>query len=109
MPEFMNPFSGLAPGRKMTPRELTRGIRLALAAEQEAIHLYEALADAAEDPFAVRVLQDVADEERVHVGEFQKLLNLLLPDEADKLREGGDELLEMQAREQPPPSREGGR
>ena len=46
MPEFMNPFPGMTPGRKMKDRELARAIRLSLAAEQEAIHLYEALADA---------------------------------------------------------------
>ncbi len=95
MPEFMNPFSGLAPGRKMTKRELTRAIRLSLAAEQEAIHLYEALADATDDALAAEVLQDVADEEREHAGEFQRLLNILLPDEAELMRNGADEVDEI--------------
>ena len=33
MAEFINPFSGMAPDRKLTNRELARAIRLALAAE----------------------------------------------------------------------------
>jgi len=42
MPEFVNPFSGMAPDRKMTNAELIRALRLNIAAEEEAIHLYEA-------------------------------------------------------------------
>jgi rubrerythrin len=95
MAEFVNPFSGMAPDRKLSDRELARAIRLALAAEEEAIHLYEALADAADDPVAAEVLQDVADEERVHAGEFQEVLRRLLPDENQRLEEGAQEVREM--------------
>ena len=79
----------------MTARELTRAIRLTLAAEQEAVHLYEALADATDNKLAVEVLQDIADEERVHAGEFQRLLNILLPDEEKLLAEGAEEVDEL--------------
>lgn len=95
MPEFMNPFTGMTPDRKLTGRELTRAIRLALAAEEEAIHLYEALADATDHKLAKKVFQDVADEEREHVGEFQRLLNILLPDEAELMGHGAKEVDEM--------------
>ena len=97
MAEFINPFSGKAPDRKLTDRELARAIRLTLAAEEEAIHLYEALADASENPLAVRVLQDVADEEKVHAGEFQELIRILLPNEQQLLKKGTDEVQEMAA------------
>jgi rubrerythrin len=96
MPEFVNPFSGLTPDRKMTPRELSRAIRMALAAEEEAVHMYEAMADAANDVLAAKVLQEVADEERVHAGEFQKLLTILLPDEQEHLEHGAEEVAEVQ-------------
>ena len=79
----------------MTKRELTRAVRLALAAEEEAVHLYEALADATDDALAKEVLQDIADEERVHAGEFQRLLNILLDDEEKWLAEGAAEVDEM--------------
>lgn len=95
MPEFMDPFVGFTPGRKMTDRELTRALRLALAAEQEAIHLYEALADATDHPLAREVLQDIANEEREHAGEFQRLLNILLPDEEELMAHGAREVDEM--------------
>lgn len=97
MPEFLDPFKGLTPGRKLTPRELTRALRLALSAEEEAIHLYEALADATDYPLAKKVLQDVANEEREHAGEFQRLLNILLPDEAAFMAHGAKEVDEMAA------------
>ena len=92
MPEFVNPFSGVVPGRKMTKRELVRAIRLTLSAEEEATHLYNALADATDDPLAKAVLEDIADEERVHVGEFQRLINILLPDEEKWLADGAAEV-----------------
>ncbi|MFW6164396.1 MAG: ferritin-like domain-containing protein [Planctomycetota bacterium] len=92
MPEFLNPFVGAVPGRTLTLRELTRAVRLSLAAEEEAVHLYEAIADATDHPLAKAVLQDVANEERVHAGEFQRLLNLLLPDEAGLMAEGAAEV-----------------
>jgi len=95
MPEFVNPFSGIIPDRKLTARELSRALRLALSAEEEAVHLYEALADATDDELAKAVLQDIADEERVHAGEFQRLLNILLPDEEKWLADGAAEVDEL--------------
>jgi len=95
MAEFLNPFSGTVPGRKLTDRELARAIRLDLAAEEEAIHLYEAHADATDNALAKKVLQDIADEERIHVGEFQRLLKILLPDEEGLLAKGAEEVDEM--------------
>lgn len=94
MPEFVNPFSGTVP-RKVTSRELTRALRLSLAAEEEAIHLYEALADATDNTLAATVLQDIANEERVHVGEFQRLINILVKDEERFLAEGSEEVDEI--------------
>jgi len=94
MPEFLNPFAGVVPDRKLKPRELSRALRLSRAAEEEAVHLYEALADATDDKLAKKVLQEIADEERVHAGEFQKLLNILLKDEEKLLAEGAAEVEE---------------
>lgn len=95
MAEFINPFSGVVPERKLSERELTRAIRLALSAEEEAVHLYEALADATDSELAKAVLQDIANEERVHAGEFQRLLNMLLADEETHLADGAAEVDEI--------------
>ena len=95
MPEFTNPFSGVVPSRKLTDAELARALRLNLSAEEEAVHLYEAHADATDNELAQKVLRDIANEERVHVGEFQRLLSLLLDDEDQFLSEGAKEVDEM--------------
>jgi len=92
MPEFIDPFKGVIPDRKLSPRELTRAIRLAISAEEEAIHLYEALADSVDNPLAKEVLQDIANEEKVHAGEFQRLLSIMLPDEEGFLAKGAGEV-----------------
>jgi rubrerythrin len=95
MPEFVNPFSGVVPDRKLTKSELIRALRLNLAAEEEAVHAYESHADATDNELAKAVLHDIANEERVHVGEFQRLLNILAEDEAAFLAEGAGEVDEM--------------
>ncbi len=97
MPEFVNPFVGIVPGRKLTLRELTRALRLSLSAEEEAVHIYESIADATDNELARSVLQDIANEERVHKGEFQRLISLLLPDEDQLMEEGAAEVDEMNA------------
>lgn len=97
MPEFVNPFSGTVPDRKLTKEELIRAIRLNVAAEHEAIHLYMAHADATDHPLAKQVLIDIANEEREHVGEFNRLLEILTGDEAEWLEEGREEVDEMLA------------
>ena len=95
MPEFVHPFSGVLPDRKLSTRELVRAVRLSLAAEEEAVHLYEALADATDHPLAKTVLQDIANEEKVHTGEFQRLLSIILEDEDKWLQEGAAEVNQM--------------
>jgi rubrerythrin len=97
MPEFINPFSGKVPDRKLTKQELIRAIRLDIAAEHEAIHLYMAHAEAIDDPLAKKILIDIANEEREHVGEFMRLLEILTGDEAEWLAEGRQEVEEMMA------------
>jgi len=81
MPNFGSPFSGLTNDRKLTDAELIRAIRFMVAAEYEAIQMYMQLADSTDNKLAVGVLKDIADEERVHAGEFLRLLRELAPDE----------------------------
>lgn len=95
MPEFVNPFSGSVPDRKLTEQELIRAIRLNIAAEHEAVHLYMAHAEATDHPLAKAVLTDVANEEREHIGEFMRLLNILTGDEDAWLSHGFAEVDEM--------------
>jgi rubrerythrin len=92
MPEFGSPFSGLAHGRKLTKAELIRAIRFLVAAEYEAVQMYMQLAESIDNKLAAEVLGDIADEERVHAGEFLRLLKELAPDEDKFYAEGAKEV-----------------
>ena len=94
MPEFGSPFSGLANDRKLTDTELVRAIRFMVAAEYEAVQLYMQLAGSTNNQLAKEVLKDIADEERVHAGEFLRLLYELAPDEKKFYAEGAKEVEE---------------
>jgi rubrerythrin len=63
-----------------------------VAAEYEAIQLYMQLAESTDNKLAIEVLTDIADEERVHAGEFLRLLHELAPDEKKFYGEGAKEV-----------------
>ena len=94
MPDFGNPFSGLANKQKLTKEELIRAIRFMISAEYEAIQLYMQLAESTDNQLTIEVLKDIADEERVHAGEFLCLLKQLAPDEEKFYAEGAEEVEE---------------
>jgi rubrerythrin len=103
MPEFAQPFAGNNLDRNLSHAELVRAIRYVIAAEFEAIQLYNQLADASDDALAREVLRDIADEEKVHVGEFYRLLMELDPKENDfylkGMQEVEDEIEKLKAKE----------
>jgi rubrerythrin len=92
MPQFINPFAGMVPARKMDREELIRALRQDHAAEEEAIHLYTAHADATDNPVAKKILLDIADEEKVHAGEFLRLIEMLTGDEGKFILEAAYEV-----------------
>ena len=95
MPDFGNPFSGLAKDCKLTDAELVRAIRFMVSAEYEAVQLYMQLTESTDNQLAIDVLRDIADEERVHAGEFLRLLHELAPKEKKLYDEGAEEVQEM--------------
>lgn len=94
MPDFGHPFSGMKKDRKLTDQELIRSIRFMISAEYEAIQLYMQLAESTDNKLAIEVLTDIANEERVHAGEFLRLLKELAPDEEKFYAEGAEEVEE---------------
>jgi len=94
MPEFGNPFSVLKHDRLLTHAELVRAIRFMIAAEYEATQLYEQLAESTDEVLAQKVLRDIAGEEKVHAGEFLRLLKELQPDEEGFYQQGAQEVEE---------------
>jgi rubrerythrin len=86
---FQDPFAGLVPDRPLNEGELTRAIRLDLAGEEEAIATYEAHAEAAGNDVLVQlVFTSIANEEKVHVGELQMLLDILTGSEFEHMTKG---------------------
>ena len=95
MPEFSTPFAVLKNDRKLTDQELIRAIRFMIAAEYEAVQLYQQTAESTDHALAREVLLDIANEEKEHAGEFLRLLRELDPDEESFYKEGYEEVEEM--------------
>lgn len=94
MASFANPFAGNVP-KKLTKEELIQAVRLNIAGELEAIYIYDAHVQAIDDPVAKKVIADIRDEEKAHVGELMTLLKYLDPEEAVHFAEGEEEVKEM--------------
>lgn len=77
--DFSDPFVGLTPGRKLTTEEILRALRIDVAAELDAINLYQAHIDAIDDERVRQVIAHIRDEEKEHVAEFLELINSLDP------------------------------
>ena len=98
MPEFSSPFTVLKSDRKLNHEELVRAIRFMIAAEYEAVQLYQQTAERTDNEIARAVLLDIANEEKEHAGEFLRLLRELEPDEEKFYKEGYEEVEEMIAK-----------
>ena len=81
----------MASVRKLTHSELVRAIRFMIAAEFEAIQLYEQLAESTDHEVARKVLQDIIKEEKEHAGAFRHLLALIAPEDEADYAEGREE------------------
>lgn len=93
MPNFANPFQGNV-NRKISKQELIQAIRLDIAGELEAIYVYDAHVMATDDPLAKKVIGEIRDEEKAHVGELMTLLKHLDPQEAEHFLSGEAEVRE---------------
>ena len=94
MATISNPFVMEVP-RKLTDEELVNAIRQDIIGELEAIHEYDAHVQATDHEDAKKVLSDIRDEEREHMGERLELFERLAPDEKALHDEGRGEVREM--------------
>jgi rubrerythrin len=69
-----------------------------IAAEYEAVQMYQQTAESTDNELAREVLLDIANEEKEHAGEFLRLLRELAPDEEKFYRDGYEEVEEMIAK-----------
>ena len=81
--------------RKMNTGELARAIMQDIAAELDAVAVYQAHIDATDDERAKKVLAHIRDDEKEHVGEFLALLEILDPRQAEYIKKGKVELAEL--------------
>lgn len=70
-------------------------LRTAIIAELDAANLYEQMAEQASTDAVRRVLLDIAREEKVHIGEFETLLEDLDTDHEEAEEEGEEEVRDM--------------
>ncbi|MBA7672010.1 hypothetical protein ES703_80181 [subsurface metagenome] len=92
--DFSNPFGTMVP-RKMNATELARAIMQDIAAELDAIALYQAHIDATDDERAKKVLAHIRDDEKEHAGELLALLEILDPKQAEYIKKGKVEIAEL--------------
>lgn len=80
---------------KLDSSDVVDVVRLAIVAELDAISFYLQVARRVEDEAVRRVFEDVAREEKTHVGEFLALLKRLDPEQARELEKGFQEVSEL--------------
>ena len=99
MPEFCSPFAGNKNDKKLTKDELIRAIRFSIASEFEAIQIYEQLKDSIDNTQAEKILDEVTEDEKTHVGNFLYLLCLLSKSDDEYLKKGKKEAVEIIAKD----------
>ena len=95
MTHFSTPFIVKNSEEKLSKEELIRAIRLSVADEFEAIQLYEQISNSTDNKEAKKILEEIADDEKVHVGNFLKLLYILDPVEKELYKEGYQETIDL--------------
>jgi len=70
-------------------------LRVGLIAELDAINLYEQLASMTKNENIKKVLLDIAEEEKTHVGEFLALLLKMDEEQVKELEKGKKEVEEL--------------
>jgi uncharacterized linocin/CFP29 family protein len=82
-------------GRKLSREEVAEALRLAIIAELDAINLYLQLARAIDIENVRKVFEEIAREEKTHVGEFLAVLKSLDPEQVEELKKGAEEVKEL--------------
>ena len=89
-------------GRKLTREEIVDAIRLSIIAELDAINLYLQIARSIDDESIRKIFEDVAKEEKTHVGEFLALLKKLDAEQVSELARGEEEVAKLTGTSLPP-------
>jgi uncharacterized protein len=99
MSDFATAREVLGFGRKLSRGELIRALRFSIAAEYEAVQIYEQIIEAVDDPQIKAVVTDIIDEEKLHAGQFVDLLCGIDPEELKAYQKGAQENMEIREKE----------
>ncbi len=80
---------------KLSESDLLDALRLAIMAELDAVSFYMQIASRSTREDVRKVFEDIANEEKTHVGEFLEMLKMLDPRQAEELVKGRMEVLEL--------------
>ena len=86
--EFTSIKDLLGSDNKLSPINMKSAIRLSIASEEDATSLYEQIARATDDPQIKKLMIDIANQQKVHAGQFKKLLNDRDPNNITKQKQG---------------------
>jgi rubrerythrin len=92
---FSKDPSELIRKEKFDDEEISRSIRLALAAELDAINFYLQQSKLMPDGAFKKVHEDIAKEEITHFGEFLRLMHEYTPDDFEKINSGWNEASDL--------------
>ena len=68
--------------------ELKNALRQRIIEEYEAINSYEKMTTMVKDPKIRKIIQDIANEEKAHVGELEEILYNISPSELKEVEKG---------------------
>ena len=89
-----NPLE-LLKGDSLSGDAVAQAIRLAIIGELDAINLYLQLAEVISDERIREVLKEIAEEEKVHVGELLEVLKMVDEEQVKALAKGREEVKEL--------------
>ena len=94
MPDFNTIQNVYSPERKLTPTEILRAVKFSIAAEYEAIQLYQQIMENTNNKNVIKALAEITEDEKKHVGGLNKLLEILSPEDNKIYQAGAKEILE---------------
>ena len=94
MPDFNTIRNVYSPNSKLSPVEILRAIKFSIAAEYEAIQLYQQIMENTNNKNVIKAFAEITEDEKKHVGGLNKLLEILSPEDDKIYQAGAEETLE---------------
>jgi rubrerythrin len=90
--DFTKPFQQSSATASLSPTELLRALRLDLAAELDAMSLYQAHIESISSPHVQAVLARIRDDEKEHAAQLLTIINGMDMTQADKLQTAQEDI-----------------